>query len=102
MFWRNRPATRRLAQAWADLRVWPHHLREEGTYFSDQVRCSLTRATPETLPCISTTAFTVSMLCFNIVQHAPMINSMPIIEQRPFDATCVASAGIGSSPPDTA
>ncbi len=38
MFWRNRPATRRLAQAWADLRVWPHHLREEGTYFSDQVR----------------------------------------------------------------
>ena len=38
MFWRNRPATRRLAQAWADLRVWPHHIREEGTYFSDQAR----------------------------------------------------------------
>ena len=42
MFWRNRPATRRLAQAWADLRVWPHHLREEGTYFSDQVHRGLT------------------------------------------------------------
>ena len=40
MFWRNRPATRRLAQAWADLRVWPHRLLEEGTYFSDQVRAT--------------------------------------------------------------
>lgn len=40
MLWRNTAATRKLVQAWADLRLHPMSRIEEGRrYFSDQVQC---------------------------------------------------------------
>ena len=37
MLWRNTAATRKLVQAWADLRMHPHSWDQEKKYFSDQV-----------------------------------------------------------------